>query len=310
MRTSGCNRIIKTVLAVCIAWFAASPAGAVMEYYREILQSGGSNEQVVEAIYQLSYAGNITSFWNYVKYLNYEAGESEGGGSAFLVRRAAAEALGRIRDERSIPHLVERLKNEKHDAVRASIMYALGFYPKAESSAYLSEGLSSQNEEVRYRAIMSAAGLGRKELVPAIRALYAQEKDEPMRLTIAYALYTLEDDRDTNRKLFIAGLRNRDPVVRFRAADYIGRARIDSAISEVVRAIDIENRYWVRIELDYTLAILYEERRRKREAEESAVLDRIVDGATTQNVSGKEADQKKDEKKDEKSVSPKNPEKK
>jgi HEAT repeat protein len=250
---------------------AASPAFAALDEYQEILRTGGSNEQVVDALSHLSYAGNLSSFWNYVRYLDYEAGESEGG-NAYTVRKAAAEALGRIKDERSVPILIERFKKEKVDAVRAAILHSLEFYPKADSSAVLSEGLSSPNEECRFRAMMSAAILVRKDLLGQIKSMLSTEKDEPMKLTISYALMALGDDIDGNRKALIAGLNSKDPVVRYRAADYIGRLKVVQAASDVARAIEIENRYWVRAELDRTLTVLYVERRRIREADEAEAM--------------------------------------
>jgi hypothetical protein len=238
--------------------------------YLDILQNGGSIEEVVNALGELSYAGSRKPFWSYVRYLNYEAGESEGG-RAYVVRRAAAEALGRIRDDRSITPLIERFKKEKNDSVRAGILYGLMFYPQAESSPLFAEGLSSQSEDVRFTALISIAACGRKDLVSKIKPLLESEKEETMKLSAAYALYMLGEEKSINRGKCIRGLASVDPSVRFRAADLIGRAKIDDAINDIVKAIEIENRYWVRIEMDRALTILYYERKRKREEADRAL---------------------------------------
>ena len=55
--------------------------------------------------------------------------------------------------------------------------------------------------------------------------------------------------------------------MRCRAADYIGRAGIDSAAGEVIKAIEVENKFWVKTELDRAMDRIYEVRKKKRDAE-------------------------------------------
>ena len=82
----------------------------------------------------------------------------------------------------------------------------------------------------------------------------------------------LGDDVEVNRKVLIAGLLSKDPVVRYRSADYLGRLKVVQAVVDVVRAIEIENRYWVRAELDRTRSILYDERRRIQDNNEAEAM--------------------------------------
>ncbi|HEY1405681.1 MAG TPA: hypothetical protein VF857_03640 [Spirochaetota bacterium] len=246
--------------------------------YYDVLQNGGSIEEVADALGELSYAGSKRPFWNYVRYLNYEAGETEGG-RAYIVRKAAAEALGRVRDERGIAPLIERFRKEKNDSVKGSLLFALSFYPQAESNSLIIESLSSPSEDVRYAALVCAATLARKELASQIKPLLSSEKDESMKLVVAYTLFSLGDDAARYRDQCIAGLKSDDPGIRFRAADLIGRGKMDEAVPELLHAMEIENRYWVRAAFDQTLGILYYERKRKREAEDDEAYGRI--GATT-----------------------------
>jgi HEAT repeat protein len=265
------------LFSIIIAVLAAGQSFATEpSQYQDFIANGASSDQLVEALKYFSYSGNKTNFWYYVKYLDYNAGENGGTDAAVFVRKTAAEALGRIKDERAIPFLIERYKKEKKDTVKSSIVYALGFYKSADSQPMIEESIASQDEDIRFQGMMAAVTLGKKEVAPKIRAIFNAEKDEGLKVVESYALFSLGDDVDGNRKLLIAGLRSSDPVVRFRSADYLARLKIDSAIDEMSKAFDIENHWWVRIEMDRTLSILYGERRRKREEAESGLfpLDR------------------------------------
>ncbi len=294
---------IRKLLVIILIISAAQYARAD---YLDVLQNGGSIEEVVDALGELSYAGSRKPFWNYVRYLNYEAGESEGG-RAYMVRRAAAEALGRIRDDRAIAPLMDRFRKEKNDPVRAGIIYGLMFYPQAESSPLIAEGLSSQSEEVRFTALICAATLGRKDLIPRIKPLLESEKDVPMKITASYALFMLGDDTVANRARCVKGLSSDDPSVRFRAADMIGRAKMDDAIPSIMKAMEIENRYWVREAMDHALTILYYERKRKREEAENAAYgadEPVTTGLVEVKKSASEKDATEKDKKNDQTAKP------
>lgn len=244
--------------------FAAAPAFA--ESYVEMLRAARSNDQIIEALYQLSYYGNKSCFWDFVKYLNYAAGEDEGS-NAPLVRKAAAEALGRSKDERGVKHLAERYRVEKKDDVKMSIVFALSFHSGAEVSSVIKNALASQNTDLRYQAVLAAEKTGAKEMIPDIKTIFSTDKDDTLRMVSAFALYSFGEDRAADEKYLVNGLHSSDPLVRYRAADYIGRAGIDSAAGEVIKAIEIENKWWVKAELDRAMDRIREVQKKKRDAE-------------------------------------------
>jgi HEAT repeats len=260
-------------VAAAVMIFSSLPAESSYSYYADIAQTGGSPEQVVEALNQLSYAGYKSMFWNYVKYLDYTAGEDQGGTAAYRVRKAAAEALGRLKDDRAVAPLVERFRKEKNNQVKAAILYGLSFYRSASAYPIIDESLASQDDDIRYHAMMTAVTVQRKEAIPKIKSIFTNEKDEALKITECYALYALGDAPSENTKLLAEGLRHKDPVVRYRAADYIARLKIDSVVGDVVKALEIENRWWVRLEMDRTVTILYTERRRKYEEAEEKIFN-------------------------------------
>ena len=77
----------------------------------------GPLEKKTEAMLHMGYAGNKSGFWYYVKYLNYSQKENDSH-DIVMARCAAAEALGRIKDDRAIKYLTERFSVEKNDTVR------------------------------------------------------------------------------------------------------------------------------------------------------------------------------------------------
>jgi HEAT repeat protein len=93
---------------------------------------------------------------------------------------------------------------------------------------------------------------------------------------VAEALGRIRDDRSIPFLIQRCKKETKDPVVCLRSADYLARLKIDSAIDEMSKAFDIENHWWMRVEMDRTLSIFYAACRRKREEAESAMflLDR------------------------------------
>jgi HEAT repeat protein len=262
---------VSFVLVMSSAIFLQTAARA--ESYVEALHAARSNDQIIEALYQLSYYGNKSCFWDYVKYLNFTAGEDEGS-SAPQIRKAAAEALGRSKDDRGVQYLVERFGKEKNDSVKASIVFGLSFHQSPEVLPVVQSGLSSVSEELRYQSIVSAVRIAAKDTIPALKKILSTDTDD-MRIAAAWALYSLGDDAETNKKMLIAGLRSPEPVIRFRSADFIGRAGIEDASGELVKALEIENRWWVKAELDRSLNLIYEVKRKKRDAEEDKAWSSI-----------------------------------
>jgi len=137
-----------------------------------------------------------------------------------------------------------------------------------------------------------------KEVAPKIRAIFNSEKDEGAKVVESYALLALGDDVEGNTKFLVAGLRSQDPIVRFRSTDCLARLKLDSAIEEMVKAFEIENRWWVRVEMDRTLAILYGERRRKSEEAQAALYP--LDKPSAPKAEGKQVEPKVEEKAPEK----------
>lgn len=255
------------------------PAYAEYDALKSSLHSGDSPSVLIETINHLSYAGYKEGFWDYVRYLDYAIDE-ESGSDAYLVRKAAAEALGRIRDDRAIPYLVERFAKEKKDQVSGSIIFALSYYPCEQTNKIVAEGLISQNDIIRYEATIAVVKISAKNLIPDLQKEYIAEKDDSIKMAALYALSALGSESEKNNAELVSGLKNRDPVVRYRSADYIGRLKLVSALKNINSAIEIENKYWVLIQLENTKTILHYEIKKIREDADRQVVESVVYGDT------------------------------
>ena len=129
-----------------------------------------------------------------------------------LVREAAAQGLGELRDERMFGPLSRALTDEPDWSVRCDILYALGEIKDKRAVGMLCRSLKDSIPSVRFSA---AAALGRIGDTTAVNALIAAlddatvsdvgafseiviESPRDVRIAIAQALGELEDARSAN----------------------------------------------------------------------------------------------------------------
>jgi HEAT repeat protein len=139
-----------------------------------------------------------------------------------LVRRAAAWALGRVRDPRATRALQEAAR-DRDAAVRATAVEALGEQPDAAALATLLERLHDKDAFVRRQA---ARAIGRRRASGATIPLIARlirEKDPEVKRAIAWALGQIGDPRaaETLRTLS----RSTDPYLAATAREALLKIR-------------------------------------------------------------------------------------
>ncbi len=255
--------------------FVAAAVSAAENPYIELLRSG-SYEQRIDAMLRLGFAGNRVAFFYLVE--NLDSGRD---GEASPVRRirirsVAAEALGRLRDDRAVPHLVARYGREQSPEVKRSILFALSFLKPAGAEGVVDDGLASGDEGVLFEAIRTAALSGDAAHAPRLREIAAKSPLERVRLSCAYALVMLGDDVEKNSAYLAAGLGSRDPESRFWAAVNLGEAGRTGSLGGLARAREIENMEWVKREIDIAAARLAVMRARQREKEEDGRFDHLM----------------------------------
>lgn len=222
----------------------------------------GYFEKKVLAVRELGYARSKEAFWYYVKYLNYKPKEVEGELSGVNCRMYGAQALGMIRDNRAIPFLVKRYKTEKDDLVKERIIFAFRYYKNKDVNLLVNEALNSLNEDIKFQAILTAAEIKDLYFSNSLKELLAKEKDEIARCVLIYAINRTENKSN----LYIGELKsyivNEDPLLRYIAANYILRIKPIALITDLRKAVKIENKDWVKRELKQCLLALSVEKAR------------------------------------------------
>ena len=217
--------------------------------YLEFLRSG-TYERKIEAMLHLGYAGNKKAFWLMVKNLNVDDSEGRGSERMAHLRSAAAEALGRLRDQRAVTFLVERYQKEKSLRVKNSIVFSLGLLKDRRGYGVIENGLASGETELVIQSMRAAAMTSNADFIPKIKDAMSKSGDERAALAGAYALVMMGDGIPENMNKLAAGLLSRDPVLRFWSAGYLTEAGRMEGLDPLLRAREIESTDWVRRQID------------------------------------------------------------
>ena len=121
-----------------------------------------------------------------------ELGSDADFGRYAIPRSHAADALGRLGDDRAVPYLAELARDPK-DKVRGAVGALANLRAKNAAPVFI-EGLSDPADTVR---MLSAEGLGRlgdPDAVPRLKCLLDEDRDPEVRMYAAEALLALGDD--------------------------------------------------------------------------------------------------------------------
>ncbi len=247
----------KYYLLVVILLLLTSDAFA--EDFLKTLEDG-SVEEKIEAMYNTGYAGNKAVFWYFVKYLSYTPKNGDNQ-LAIRCREAAAEGLGRINDKRAIPYLIEQYKKEKNIAVKRKIMFAFRRYRDAEIIPLVEDAISSSDPDLRFQGVMTASFSNNEDYAVKVSQLLENEKDSTVKLAGIYCLANIGSDFDNNFSQLLKALHQKEPELRYWAAQFIRVIDNPKGIDDLVKALEIENKIWVRNEMELALSTLYVSRK-------------------------------------------------
>jgi HEAT repeat protein len=136
---------------------------------------------------------------------------------SFSVRKAAAEALGKIGDPRAVEPLIAALK-DKDEYVRKAAAYALGKIKDPRAVEPLIAALKDQNSDVRAAAAYALGEIKDPRAVEPLIAALGDEKSSGVRkAAAAKALGKIKDPRAVEP--LIAALKDKDSDVRKAAAE-------------------------------------------------------------------------------------------
>lgn len=153
------------------------------------------------------------------------------------VRRAAAEALGTLRDPRAAEPLVARLRDE-HSEVRDAVWGAL---LKLGSAAVepLINALKSDDSWVRMRVVLLLGDLADERAVEPLESVLTSDQDASVRGDAARILGQLRDSRAVEP--LTAALHDTDGQVRREAVEALGDLADSRATEGLVAALEDED---------------------------------------------------------------------
>ncbi|MCX8123932.1 MAG: HEAT repeat domain-containing protein [Spirochaetes bacterium] len=222
--------------------------------YLEMLKNG-TWEQRITAMYTLGYSGNKKAFWYLVKYLD-QSFQSDNQSLAVRVRQAAAISLGRLKDDRAIPYLVDRYKKEENTEVKRAILFALRFFkPTPEAIAVVKQGLADSNKDIKWEALMASCAYCDSSLSGEIGQL-AQSDDPEIKVITAYIQYMLNQNKQENESIMRKSLTHKQPLVRYWASHFLTKSVGTAALEDIMKALEIESVWWVANEMENSIYIL------------------------------------------------------
>ena len=153
------------------------------------------------------------------------------------VRSRAADALGKIRDERAAPPLIKAL----HDPdlkVRRTAANALGWIKHKRAVPHLLKLLQDPDADLRKEAVAALGKIGDESTAPQLlKAL--DDSDWPVKAKAAEALGQIKHQRAVSRLL--DALQHPRSDVRFNAAWALGEIGNVSTIPHLVKALQDED---------------------------------------------------------------------
>jgi len=157
-----------------------------------------------------------------------------------LVRRHAAEALGRIKDPEAVEPLIAVL-NDSDPLIRRQAVEALGKIKDSRAAAPLISVLGNK-DEISYMRASAADALGRIREASAVEFLISALNDQQwdVRSRAAKALGRIRDPRAV--EALIVALRDEDATVRAYAVDALSEIGHARAVEPLYEALDDENK--------------------------------------------------------------------
>lgn len=153
------------------------------------------------------------------------------------VRRAAADALGRLHHPMAINALIDALNDEEHDVRRAALS-ALSNYERGIPAAPIRKLLASEDAEMRYSAIEILKQLRDRQSIPALAQLVTDPSEEVRH----QALHAMEElEAPMGEDLLGRALDDVSAEVRQTAASIAGDRQVLGVIPKLIKMLDDRN---------------------------------------------------------------------
>lgn len=121
-----------------------------------------------------------------------------GRSESSIVRAHAANRLGRLRDPRAIPFLME-MRHDPEEQVRFTVITALGRLKAKEAQGFLLDTLKDPSPLLRASAAEALGEIGEVDAIPELRDVLDSDPDPYVRLHAVESLVILGDKPSRDR---------------------------------------------------------------------------------------------------------------
>ncbi len=150
------------------------------------------------------------------------------------VRRAAALALGKLKDPRAVEPLISALK-DKDPEVRGAAVEALGELQASPAVELLISLLKDEDRNIRIEAIIALKNIKDPRAFEPLTSLLKREKNSFVRYMVLRALGELKDPRAVEP--IISALKDKEPSVRRAVARLLGELKDPRAVEPLISAL-------------------------------------------------------------------------
>lgn len=151
------------------------------------------------------------------------------------LRLAAIDALGKIKDPRSLALLERILRTDAQPAARVHAARAVGEFETASSMTVLAAAISDPAPAVQYAAVEAMDGIGDVEIAPPALVQASRSPDAHLAEVAVLALARIHDPLTIDALL--AHIAHPSREVRMRVAEALGEMKLPKASGGLIRLL-------------------------------------------------------------------------
>jgi HEAT repeat protein len=167
--------------------------------------------------------------------------------------KEAARALGILLARQAVPDLVIAAHSPKQDLAREALN-SLAKIQDTSAGPKLVDLLNSSYQSVKQDAAVTVGILRTRSAVPKLQALYENDPNKETRQKALQGLAYIGDP--VSAPLFIKALYSRDASIRAYAAEGLGRANDQKALSDLLRIAPAEKNAGARLAMEFAITLL------------------------------------------------------
>ncbi|MDH5716615.1 MAG: HEAT repeat domain-containing protein [Spirochaetia bacterium] len=165
------------------------------------------------------------------------------------IRRVSAQNIGTLRIYDAFNALESALKKENETKVKKTIIMAIGYLNKPNTSNAIEPYLRDKEDEIRETTAKSLALLNDEKSLGALRQAYKAENNELVKVNILSTILIIDSTDYKERAELLKYLNNSNRWIRYNAAQTLQTVRFVEAVNTLEKALNLEDEIIVRKEL-------------------------------------------------------------